>query len=214
MLAKGVEMTTRTDKSSDFAVEVASGSPEYNLSQKMGRKLFAPMWVMAILAFPIALILGFVRSNAIGSGEAETTIASLGHLTTAVMFLGFTAVFAAISFAIARILGEFRKGGGDVQQLVGGDVVSLKTPATARVFILGMAMAMMTLLVASIIHLVVVGQVASGAVSLADAESTAITLEAFRRLGVGVYLVAITFGLATITRVLRFQAIRVRELVS
>lgn len=69
---------------------------------------------------------------------------------------------------------------------------------------------MMTRLVASIIHLVVAGQVASG-VRLAGSETAAINLEAVRRIGVAVYLLAMTFGLATITRVLRFQTIRVRE---
>ncbi|MCH7902049.1 MAG: hypothetical protein IH818_14260, partial [Acidobacteria bacterium] len=77
-----------------------------------------------------------------------------------------------------------------------------------------MAMGMMTLLIASIIHLVVAAQVSSGSLSLAGAETAAINLEAVRRLGVAVYLGAITFGLATITRVLRFQAIRIRELAS
>jgi hypothetical protein len=86
-------------------------------------------------------------------------------------------------------------------------------PPTAKVFILGMAMGMMTLLIASIVHLVVAAQVSSGSLSLAGAETAAINLEAVRRLGVAVYLVAITFGLATITKVLRFQAIRLRELV-
>ena len=205
-------MSSRTETSSDFAVEVTKQGPGYNAPQKMGKKLWAPMWVMAIMAFPIALVLGIVRSNAISSGEAETTIAALGHATTGVMFIGFTAVFAAISFAIARILGEFRKGGGEIQELVSDQVVTLKMPPTAKVFVLGMAMAMMTLLAASVIHLVVAAQVGSGAISVAGAETAAITLEAVRRLGVAVYLLAITFGLATITRVLRFQAIRVREL--
>ncbi|MCH7901565.1 MAG: hypothetical protein IH818_11755 [Acidobacteria bacterium] len=72
---------------------------------------------------------------------------------------------------------------------------------------------MMTLLIASIIHLVVAAQVSSGSLSLAGAETAAINLEAVRRLGVAVYLGAITFGLATIVKVLRFQAIRIRELV-
>ena len=206
-------MTTQT-RSSDFAIEVSKNGLGYNRPQKMGRRLWAPMWVMAIMAFPIALILGIARSNAVAAGEAETTIAALGHTTTGVMFIGFTAVFTAISFAIARILGEFRKGGGEIQASVSTDVRTLRMPGTARVFILGMAMAMMTLLVASIIHLVVAGQVGSGAMSLASAETAAINLEAVRRLGVAAFLVAITFGLATITRVLRFQAIRVRELVS
>lgn len=207
-------MSFQTETSADFAVEVTTEGPGYDRPQKMGKKLWAPMWVMAIMAFPVALVLGIVRSNAISSGEAETTIAALGHVTTGVMFIGFTAVFAAISFAIARILGEFRNGGGEIQELVSNKVVTLKMPPTAKAFILGMAMAMMTLLVASVIHLVVAAQVSSGAVSLVDAETAAITLEAVRRLGVAGYLVAITFGLATITRVLRFQAIRVRELAS
>lgn len=205
-------MSDNATASSDFAIEVSDKGLGYNKPQQMGRKLWAPMWVMAIMAFPIAFILGIVRSSAIASGEAESTIVALGHTTTGVMFIGFTAVFAAISFAIARILGEFRKGGGEIQELVGSDVRTLKMPPTAKIFILGMAMATMTLLIASIIHLVVAGQVSSGGLSLVDAETAAINLEAVRRLGVAVYLVAITFGLATITRVLRFQAIRIREL--
>ena len=205
-------MASTTTTSSDFAIDVTDKGLGYNKPQEMGRKLWAPMWVMAIMAFPIALILGIVRSNAITSGESEATIAALGHTTTGVMFIGFTAVFAAISFAIARILGEFRKGGGEVQQLVSSEVRTLKMPSTAKILILGMAMGMMTLLIASIIHLVVAAQVSSGSLSLGGAETAAINLEAVRRLGVTVYLVAITFGLATIIKVLRFQAIRLREL--
>ena len=207
-------MATQANKSTNFPIEVSDKGLGYNKPQKMGRKLWAPMWVMSIMAFPVALILGIVRSNTISDGESEATIAALGYTTTGVMFIGFTAVFTAVSFAIVRILGEFRKGGGEVQELVSSEVRTLKMPPTAKIFILGMAMAMMTLLIASIIHLVVAAQVSSGGISLASAETTAITLEAVRRLGVAVYLVAITFGLATITRVLRFQAIRIRELAS
>lgn len=206
-------MTTETT-TNDFNIEVSSEGLGYNFPQKMGRALWAPMWIMAIMAFPVALILGIVRANAIAGGEAGTKIAALGHLTTGVMFIGFTAVFAAISFAIAKILGEFRKGGGEVQELVGSEVRTLKMPGTAKVFILGMAMAMMVVLIASIIHLVVAAQVSSGALSLENSEIAAISLEAVRRIGIALYLLAIAMGLATITRVLRFQAIRVRELVS
>ncbi|MFB3109648.1 MAG: hypothetical protein ACE1Y8_00705 [Acidimicrobiia bacterium] len=206
-------MATRINSSADFAIDVSDKGLGYNKPQQMGRKLWAPMWIMSIMAFPAALILGIVRSNAISGGEAETTIAALGHVTTGIMFIGFTAVFTAVSFAIARILGEFRKGGGEVQELVGSEVRTLKMPPTAKIFILGMAMGMMTLLIASIIHMVVAAQVSSGSLSLAGAETAAINLEAVRRLGVAVYLGAITFGLATIVKVLRFQAIRIRELV-
>ena len=206
-------MTTQIATSSrDFAVTVTDHGLDYNAPQKLGRRLWAPMWLMAIMAFPVALVLGIVRADLIADGGSERTIASLQHVQAGIMFIGFAAVFAAISFAIARILGEFRKGGGEVQELVSSDVVTLKTPLTTRVFILGMMMAMMTILIVSIIHFVWGAQVASGAVTLAASGDAFIVLEAIRRLGVGVYLVAITFGLATITRVLRFQAIRLREL--
>lgn len=204
-------MSTET-KSSDFPVEVTSQNPGYNRPQKMGRRLWAPMWAMAIMAFPAALIIGAVRANEISTGGSEATVSALHHVQAGVMFIGFAAVFAAISFAIARILGAFRNGGGEVQETVGPDVVSLKMPPTARVFMVGMMMAMLAIVIASIIHFVWAASVSGGAATVAEAENAFIALEGVRRIGVAVYLVAITFGLATITKVLRFQAIRVREL--
>ncbi len=204
-------MTTHA-KSTDFKVEVTEKGPGYNAAQRMGRKLWAPMWLMAIMAFPIAFIVGAIRANEIASGGSEATVSSLLHVQAGIMFIGFAAVFAAISFAIARILGAFRKGGGEVQESLGADVVTLRMPPTALVFMMGMVVAMLTILVASIIHFVWAGAVAGGSVTLVESEEAFIVLEAVRRLGVALYLVAITFGLATITKVLRFQAIRVREL--
>lgn len=208
-------MTTQTAaNSNDFNITISDRGLGYNRPQRMGRKLWAPMWVMAMMAFPVAFIVGLVRSNVISDGGSEASISSLLHTQVGIMFIGFAAVFAAISFAIARILGEFRKGGGEVQETVGKLVATLRMPASARVFVLGMAMAMMTVFIASIVHLVWAAQVSSGAVSVAEAEEAFVALEAVRRIGVAVYLVSITFGLATIIKVLRFQAIRVRELVS
>ena len=206
-------MTVRTtSSSSDFAVKVTERSVGYNLPQKMGRRLWAPMWVMAMMAFVAAFIIGLVRSNAISSGDAETTIAALQHTLAGVMFIGFASVFAAVVLAIARILGEFRKGGGEVQEAVGADVVTPKMPATAKVMMVGMMMAMMAILVAVVLHFVWASAVSSGSATVADAEEAFIVLEAVRRLGVAVYLVSIALGLATITYILRFQAIRLREL--
>ncbi|MFQ5523429.1 MAG: hypothetical protein ACE5F5_07610 [Acidimicrobiia bacterium] len=206
-------MSAKTEtRSQDFPVIVSDHGLGENLPQKMGRRLWAPMWVMAIMAFPVAFIIGIVRANAVAAEASEGTVLSLLHTQAGIMFLGFTAVFTAISFSIAKILGVFRKGGGEVQEAVGTQVVTLKMSASVRVFILGMAMAMMTILIASIIHFVWAAQVASGAVSVATAEEAFVILEGVRRLAVAVFLVAITFGLASIIRVLRFQAIRLREL--
>ncbi len=106
----------------------------------------------------------------------------------------------------------FRDGGGRVQETLGVNVHTLKMPATAKAFIALMMMAMMAILIAVIVHFVTAAGTAGGTISVADAETTAIALEAVRRIGVATYLVAIALGLATITRVLRFQAIRLREL--
>lgn len=204
-------MTTRTAEG--FEVDVSSESLGYNKPQKMGDRLWAPMFVMALMAFPVALILSWVRAAAIadasGTGDIEDA-AQLGHLVAAFGFIGFLAVFAAISFAIARILGRFRKGGGDVQEAVGGDVQTLKMPGTARIFMLFMMMGMMVIGVSVVLHFVAAGGV--GSWSLESVGRWAEVLEGFRRLGVAMYLFGITFGLGTIIRVLRFQSIRITQL--
>ena len=128
------------------------------------------------------------------------------------MFIGFAAVFAAISFTIARILGEFRKGGGELQEATGRTVKVLKMPFTAKLFIGTMAMAMMALVIASILHFVFAADVDGTAASLQDAEQRFIVLEGIRRGGVVVYLLSFLLGLGTIIEVLRFQSIRIREL--
>lgn len=202
-------MTART---ADFEYEVTKSNPGLNLPQTMGTKLWAPMWVMAIMGFTAGFVVAIIRSQTIASGGSEQTIAALGHVVPGLTFIGFAAVFASISFAIARILGVFRSGGGRVQETVGGDVKTLKMPVTAKVFIVGMMMAMMALLVAVVVHFVVAAGVSAGTTSLEAAETAAINLEAVRRMAVVVYLASIAVGLATIPTVLRFQTARLGEL--
>ncbi len=192
-------------------VKVSDHSPGYNFPQKMGRALWAPMWVMALMSFAIGFILAIVRADAVAGGSSEVTIARLNHLVPGFMFLGFMAVFAAVSFAIARILGAFRKGGGEVQEAAGRSVETLEMPVTAKVFMAGMMMGMMAILIPVIIHFVIAAGLDSGS-NFVAAEQAGIWLEGVRRMGVGLYLLAITFGLGTIITVLKFQADRIREL--
>jgi len=127
--------------------------------------------------------------------------------------VGFAAVFAAISFAIARILGAFRVGGGQVQEAAGRKVETLKMPWTARVFLGVMAMAMMTLVGAVVLHVIVGAAIAGDSTyALSHTAQWSIWLEGARRIGIALYLLAISFGLASIITVLRFQSVRVREL--
>ena len=202
-----------TSSRTDFDVELSAHALGFNLPQRLGRLLWAPMLGMALMAFPLAFILSLVRASLIQQGGDHDTIVALGHFGPAVMFVGFASVFAAISFAIARILGTLRQGGGAVQEAAGRAVVTLRMPATAKAFIGLMAMAMMLLVGAVIAHVAVGAAILGGdAGALSRAEAWAIGLEAVRRVGVALYLVAIALGLFSIAQVLQFQAIRLREL--
>ena len=195
-----------------FDTETTKTAPERNLPQKAGRALWAPMLVMALMGFTVGIILAIVRAVEVNDATDPELIAALGHYVPAAMFLGFAAVFAAISFAIARILGEFRVGGGGVQEAAGTEVKTLEMPAIAKAFIIFMMMAMMLILAAVVAHVVVGIGVNNGDVSLLDSEQWALWLEAARRLGASLYLFGIGLGLATIITVLRYQSFRIREI--
>lgn len=214
-------MTTSAISShGEFRVTASDRAPGLNLPQKMGRALWAPMLLMGVMAYPAAVVLGAIRANLVANGTTTSdaaTAAALGQYTTAVMFLGFAFIFAAIIFAIARILGAFRTGGGGVQQASGRRVLTLAMPPTAKAMVGLMMMGMMMLLFAVVVH-VILGINVSAAVLSSDAasvttiQSWSTWIEGVRRLGVAVYLVSIALGLATIVQVLRFQAARIREL--
>jgi hypothetical protein len=206
-------MATMT-ASRDFDIVASDGSLGRNLPQRLGRILWFPMLLMALMAFAAGFVLAIARANEVADGGAIDTIEALRHVIAGVMFIGFAAVFAAISFAIARILGEFRKGGGDVQEAAGGGVETLKMPLTAKLFIAIMVVAMMTILIASILHFVFAADVEAAEASIADSEQRFLVLEAVRRIGVGMYLFSILLGLGTIIQVLRFQSVRIRELAT
>jgi len=202
-----------TPSRTDFDVELSDQGLGPNLPQRIGRLLWAPMLLMAIMAFPAGLLIGIARANLVATGDGPATVAALGHFGPAVMFLGFAGVFAAISFAIARILGVLRTGGGQVQETAGRIVQTLRTPVTAKAFIALMAMAMMVILAGVVGHVIVGATILGGDASvLAASDGWAVWLEAVRRIGVAIYLVSIALGLATIIEILRFQSIRLHEL--
>ena len=128
------------------------------------------------------------------------------------MFFGFAMVFAAISFAIAKILGEFRVGGGSVQAATNSDVRTLKMPATAKGFLIGMMMATMILLTAVVLHVFAGIAIGDGGVDPVLAEQWTIWLEAARRFGTVLYLFSIMLGLITIIKVIHYQTFRIRQI--
>ena len=201
-------MTTATHS---FNTQTSERALDVNVPQRAGRTLWAPAFAMSLVGFALGMILAIAKANAIADGDAVLA-ASLNNYGIAAMFFGFTMVFTGIAFAIARILGEFRVGGGQTQETAGSDVKTLKMPATGRAFIALMAMAMMILMAAVIGHVIVGVQINAETLSLVDAEQWDIWLEAARRFAVQLYLFSIALGLATIIYVVRFQSIRIREI--
>jgi hypothetical protein len=131
------------------------------------------------------------------------------------MFIGFLGIFSAITFAVARILGEFRKGGGDVQELAGSEVQTLEMPGTAKAMLGFMMMGMMVML-AGIITNFVGAAAFTGVVpaDVIDSSAVAAAASGLRRMGTALYVTGIAFGLGTIIDVLRFQAIRISEVAA
>ena len=201
-----------------------------NLVQTMGHYLWGPMTLMGIMLVATAFGMAIARSQLSVdlseefTGLRKANFETLGQLVPGFMFLGFAMIFAGISFAIARILGAFRVGGGLVQEAIGKGIKTPVMPLTAKVFLAGMMMAMMILVFAFAGHIFAAVQAhdawinATGPTnpgdvsSLGTAETWATWLEGLRRFAVGLYLVSIAFGLATIIKVIRFQTLRIKEL--
>jgi hypothetical protein len=196
-----------------FKIDHASGPAALLRPHQMGNKLWKPMFAMGIMGPGVSLALTIVRASLIGDadpGDAET-IEQLRHFVTGTLFLGFTGIFAAISFAIARILGVFRVGGSQVQDDVTTDVHTLKMPATAKAFIMLMMMGMMGVAVGSVAN-IIAGVSFTEAADLIDSQQWYVFSTGLRRAGVALYLTGITLGLVTIINVIRFQTVRIRQL--
>ena len=200
------------------------------LPQKLGNILWAPMAIMGIMLVFAAFGMAIARSQlSVDLSEEFTALRkanfeTVGQLIPGFMFLGFAMIFAGISFAIARILGVFREGGGVVQEAVGKGFKTPDMPITAWIFLMGMMMAMMVLIFTFVGHIYAATQahdawinatsvgIAGNEAALGRAETWGTWLEGLRRFGVGLYLASIGFGLATIIKVIRFQTLRIKEL--
>lgn len=196
----------------EFQVERSRVSPGYDRVQKVARLMVLPSLAMGLMGIAGGLGIGIARATEITDGGSAATIAELQHVQQGVTFIGLAFLFAGISFAIARILGAFRKGGGDIQLAAGRTVEILRRPLTGWAFLGLMMMAMMTVLASSALHFVFAADITGSASSLAEADDRFTALAGVERLGLGMYLTAIVFGLATIVHVLRYQARRVRQL--
>ena len=204
--------------------------PGLTLPQTVGGRLWAPATVMGLMLIATAFALAATRSQmSVDLSEEFTAVRKanlevLGQLIPGFMFLGLGMIFAAISFAIARILGIFRTGGGVVQQGIGKGIKTPLRPVTVMIFLAGMMMAMMVLVFTFVGHVYAATQahdawinatsagIAGNEAALGRAETWGTWLEGLRRFAVGLYLTSIAFGLATIIKAIGFLTMRMREL--
>jgi hypothetical protein len=207
------EMTRPVHRDDTFHTVGSEHSLGENLPQRAGGRLWLPMFVLALMGWTVGMVLAIVEA-ATDRSEAGT-LQDLSHLVPAFMFIGFLGIFSAITFAVARILGAFRRGGGDVQETSGAEVQTLRMPGTAKLMLVLMAMGMMTMGAGIVANFIAAG--AFDGVSPADITDSAAWAAAssgLRRMGVALYLTGIAFGLGTIIEVLRFQSIRIREVAA
>lgn len=196
----------------EFDYRVSSRSLGFDRIQTVARWMVFPMLLMGLMAIGTGLGVGIARASEITDGGSAATIAELGHIQQGALFLGLGFLFGAISFAIGRIVGQFRKGGGDIQEAARRQVHTLRRPYVAWTFLGLMMMGMMVVIIAAVLHFAFAADVGGSAASLAEAEDRFTVLLGVERIGIAMFLAGIAFGLATIVHVLRFQARRVREL--
>jgi hypothetical protein len=174
-----------------------------------------PNLVNALMACGVGFILSVIEAGTdrVGDDAELADLQTLGQLVPAFMFIGFLSIFASITFAVARILGVFRMGGGEVQEISGSAVQTLKMPPTAKAMLGFMMMGMMVLLAGIIGSFIAAGFDTSPG-DVIDTAQWGAASGGLRRMGVALYLTGIAFGLGTIIQVLRFQATRIREVAT
>jgi hypothetical protein len=208
-----VEETYPVHRDDTFHTVGSEHSLGENLPQRAGSRLWLPMFVLALMGWTVGMILALTEAT---TDRSETgTLQDLSHLVPGFMFIGFLGVFSAITFAVARILGAFRQGGGDVQETSGCEVQTLKMPGTAKLMLVLMAMGMMVMGAGIVTSFVAAGSFEGvSPTDITDNAAWAAAAGGLRRMGVALYLTGIAFGLGTIIEVLRFQAIRIQEVAT
>ena len=204
---------TAVSRADGFSVVGSDRGLGYNLPQRVGRNLWLPMFAMALMGWAVGFILAIIEA---GTDRSDVDrLQTLGHLIPGFMFIGFLGVFSAITFAIVRILGELRKGGGEIQEAAGASVQSLKMPTSAKAMLGFMMMGMMVMAAGIVTNFVAAGAFnGTNPADIIDSTQFGAAGAGLRRLGVVTYLAGIAFGLATIIEVLRFQASRIGEVAS
>ena len=217
--------------------------------QSMASIMWAPWLIMGFMIVLASLIIGAVNGaitadyfdaskpvrEAAGSGSSladkRVFIETIKIWLPAFKFLGMGMLLGGITFALATILGNLRKGGSQVQQALDKGIVVLETPLTGKIFPMLMMMGVMILVVAlgigiwlatvaagywdhSIATELNLAPVGSALLDdLGTINSVQAWLASLKFVGIAFLLSGITLALATIVQVLRFQTNRMLDLL-
>jgi len=172
----------------------------------LARRMIRPAGAMGGIAIAASIVAGAVQA----ASDGELTAAQIGAWNPGLGFLGIGLLLAAVTFALATILGELRDGGNAVQVGLRERALILKRPWTGYAFPPAMMVGLMTL----------AGGLAAGFVQAASldtdparAADIAAWAGPLRFAGVALVLTGVVLALATIVRALRFQADRVSGLL-
>ena len=215
-----------------------------SMASKMWIPFIAMGFMIVVISFIIGLVNSATAADYYTASKAVREAAERGtDLATqkafiestkawlpAFKFLGVGMLLGGVTFLLATILGALRVGGGRVQEALGFEVKLIKPPVTARLFPMLMMMGTMVLMAALIIG-IVLATIAydywnhsiaselnpSTGTLLADLgtiNAVKLWLEPFKFVGMALLLTGIGLALATIVRVLRWQANRLWEALS
>ena len=226
--------------SSDLPVEVTSMQA---MASKMWVPFIAMGFMIVVAAFIIGIVNSSVASGyfeatkeareaAVAGSDLATDkafIESVKAWLPPLKFLGMGMLLGGVTFLLATILGALRVGGGRVQEALGTGVKLIEQPMTAKVFPMVMMMVLMIAVVVGIVdgfltydywnHSIAteLNPAEAGSSLLSDLgtiSSIKLWLEPLKFVGLAMVLTAIGLALATIVRILRWQANRLWDVLS
>jgi hypothetical protein len=195
------------DVDTDWGPATVTAQPPKLLPiHRLARFMWRPSLAMGAMALTAGLISSFVWA---GETPGTESFREAAAFTQGIEFLGETFLLTGIAFLLGTILAGLREGGGEVQASLGLPVTTLRMPATAKAFVVLMAMGMMAGIVQFIGYLVAIGS----ADDVASFSSYSNWLGPFRELALGLILAGIVLALITIGNVLRFQFNMVNSII-
>lgn len=171
----------------------------------MAQKMWLPAFAMGLMAVAAGVVAGALQAT---SGNAAH-VQQIAAWNPGLLFLGIGFLLSAVTFTLARILGELRDGGTSVQRSLGEQALILKRPWSAFVFPPAMVVGLMTLIATFALGFVQAARLDNNPSSAADIAAWSGPL---RFAGVAIIFTSVVFALVTILRSLHFQADRLTQI--